>query len=65
VLARRTRTITAATAVESVAIAAVLFAGIGALNLVGATAAAAAILIGRMCGNVFLVSMARASRTPS
>jgi hypothetical protein len=65
VLARRTRVITAATAIESVAIAAVLFTAVGLLDLVGATAAAAAILAGRLCGNLFLASVARASGTPS
>jgi progressive ankylosis protein len=65
VLARRTRIITAATAVESVAITAVLVAGIGALDLVGATAAAAAILVGRTCGNLFLASVTTASRPPA
>jgi hypothetical protein len=54
VLARRTRVITAATAVEVVVIGAVLAAGIGQLNLVGVTAAAAAILAGRVAGNLYL-----------
>lgn len=55
VLARRTRIITAATAVEVTAIVVVLAVGIGMLDLVGATAAAAAILLGRLCGNLLLV----------
>jgi progressive ankylosis protein len=62
VLARRTRVITAATAVEAAVIVAVLVVGIGGLNLVGATAAAAAILLGRLCGNLFLVAPALAPR---
>jgi hypothetical protein len=67
VLARRTRVITAATATESAAIAAVLFVGIGVFDLVGAAAAAAAILFGRLCGNLFLyfASQAPAARRPS
>jgi hypothetical protein len=54
VLARQTRVITAATAVEVVAIGAVLAAGIGLADLVGVTAAAAAILAGRVAGNLYL-----------
>jgi len=54
VLARRTRVITAATAVEVLLIGVVLAAGIGTLGLVGVTAAAAAILAGRLGGNVYL-----------
>ncbi len=57
VLGRRTRVITAGTAVEATAIVVVLGVGIGALDLVGAMAAAAAILIGRLSGNLLLVSM--------
>jgi progressive ankylosis protein len=56
VLARRTRVITAATAVEGVVIAVVLSVGIGSLDLVGAMVAAVAILSGRLCGNLFLVT---------
>lgn len=65
VLARRTRVITAATAVEAVAIVIVLIVGIGVLDMVGATAAAVAILIGRLCGNLFLVAPALGPRHPS
>jgi hypothetical protein len=54
VLARRTRVITAATAVEVLLIGVVLAAGIGPLGVVGVTAAAAAILAGRLGGNVYL-----------
>jgi hypothetical protein len=64
VLARRTRVITAATFVEVAAIVVVLVVGIGVLDLVGATAAAAAILVGRLCGNLLLVSPALALRRP-
>jgi hypothetical protein len=56
VLARRTRVITAATAVEASVVAAVLAIGIGSLDLVGATVAAAAIVAGRLCGNLFLLA---------
>ncbi len=54
VLARRTRVITAATAVEVVVIGAVLAAGIGLADVVGVTVAAAAILAGRVAGNLYL-----------
>jgi hypothetical protein len=60
VLARRTRVITAATAVEAVTIGVVLTAGIGLLDVVGATAAAAAVLTGRLGGNLYLVGRAQA-----
>jgi len=45
----------------------VLLVGIGVFDLVGAAAAAAAILFGRLCGNLFLyfASTARAARGPS
>ncbi len=58
VLARQTRIITAATAVEATVIAVVLTIGIGSMNLVGAVVAAGAILAGRLCGNLFLVTPA-------
>jgi hypothetical protein len=55
VLARRTRVITAATAVEAAVIASVLTVGIGTMHLVGAVVAATAVLSGRTCGNLFLI----------
>jgi hypothetical protein len=61
VVARRTRVITAATAVEAVTIGIALAAGIGLLDLVGATAAAAAVLIGRLGGNVYLYARSPAT----
>ena len=64
VLMKRTRIITAGTVVEAAAIVIALGVGIGVLDLVGATAAAVAILIGRVCGNVVLVSMAYAAGRP-
>ena len=65
VLMRRTRVITVATIVEASAIVLVLGVAIGALDVVGATAAAAAILIGRLCGNLMLMSVAWWSRRPA
>jgi hypothetical protein len=61
VLARRTRVITAATAIEAATIAVVLAAGIGRLDWVGITAAGAAILAGRLAGNVYLYARSSAS----
>jgi len=58
VLMRRTRVITAATAVEAAGIVATLLVGIGWLDLIGAIAASAAILVGRLVSNVFLVATA-------
>jgi hypothetical protein len=55
VLARRTGLITAATVAEGCGIVLVLVLGIGGLNVVGALAAGAAILAGRVCGNLFLL----------
>jgi hypothetical protein len=58
VLMKRTRIITAGTIAEAAAIVLALVVGIGFLDVVGAMAAATAILLGRVCGNVVLVSMA-------
>jgi hypothetical protein len=55
VSARLTRPLTAATVVELGAIAAVLSLGIFRLELIGVVAAIAAVTIGRIAGNVFLV----------
>lgn len=55
VLARRTRIITAATAVEGTTIFVALFAGVRQFGMVGALAATAAILLGRLGGNLFLL----------
>ena len=65
VLMKRTRIITVGTVAEASAIVLALGVGIGVLDLVGATAAAVAILLGRVCGNVVLVSMAYAAGRPS
>ena len=56
--ARRTALITWATAVEVVGILATLAVGIGALDLVGALAAAVALLVGRLGANLFLAGPA-------
>lgn len=61
VLMKRTRIITVGTVAEAAAIVIVLGVGIGILDMVGAMAAAAAVLLGRVCGNVTLVSMAYAT----
>jgi hypothetical protein len=58
VLMKRTRIITAGTIAEAAAIVLALVVGIEFLDVVGAMAAATAILLGRVCGNVVLVSMA-------
>jgi hypothetical protein len=55
VLARRTRRITAATAVEASVIFAALVIGVRGFGLVGALAAAGAMLAGRLAGNLFLL----------
>lgn len=63
VLARRTRVITAATAVEMGAIVITLTVGVTRLEMVGAVAAATALLVGRLSGNAYLVAaVARARR---
>jgi len=59
VLARRTRVITAATAVEAAVLVLVLWLTVTQLNLVGALAAALALLIGRTAGNLFLIGARR------
>lgn len=65
VLMKRTRIITVGTIAEATAIVLVLGVGIGILDMVGAMAAAAAILIGRVCGNVVLISMAEVAARSS
>jgi hypothetical protein len=52
--ARRTTLISWATALEVLGILAALAVGIGVLDLVGAVAAAVALLLGRLLGNLFL-----------
>jgi hypothetical protein len=56
ILARQTRVITAAAAIESATVMAVLVLAIGGLNLVGALGATCALLAGRLAGNVFLLT---------
>jgi hypothetical protein len=53
--ARRTRWITAATAVEVTGIVTVLAVAIGAMDAIGAVAAAFAFVLGRVAANVFLL----------
>ncbi len=65
VLSRRTRVITAGTTVEAGAIVLVLTVGIAGFDMVGAMTAAAAILVGRLCGNLLLVAVAAWSRRPA
>jgi hypothetical protein len=64
VLARRTRLITMATLTEAVAIVVVLAAAVNGLHWVGALAASAAMLTGRVAGNAFLLSPALLRRPP-
>jgi progressive ankylosis protein len=54
ILARRTRTITLATAIEAGALVLALFVGVAGLDMVGALAAAGAMLLGRLAANTFL-----------
>jgi hypothetical protein len=54
ILDRRTRVVTAGTAIEALGIATALAIGVGALNLVGALAAAVAMMTGRVGANTFL-----------
>ena len=54
ILTRRTRIVTAGTAIEALGIALALAVCIGPLGLVGALAAAIAMMVGRVCANAFL-----------
>jgi len=64
VLARRTRLITMATVAEALTIVVVLAGAVNGLHWVGALAASAAMLAGRVAGNVFLLrpAMGRPAR---
>jgi hypothetical protein len=53
ILARRTRLVTVGTGVEAVGISVAMFAGVVWLDLAGAVAATAAIMVGRVAANVF------------
>ncbi len=55
VLGRATKSVTLSTAVEVATIVAVLYVGIHILDLVGAVAAVAALLVGRMVGNAYMM----------
>jgi hypothetical protein len=63
VLARRTRMITAATAIEAMTILVVLLIAVRWLDLVGALAAGVAMLVGRVAGNAFLYVAVKGTRT--
>jgi hypothetical protein len=69
ILARRTRVVTAGTAIEAAGIGAALVICVGALDLVGALAAAVAMMVGRAAANAFLAwqqaapATARSTRT--
>ena len=54
ILARRTRVVTAGTAIEALGIGVALVVCVGALDLVGALAAAVAMMAGRVGANAFL-----------
>jgi hypothetical protein len=65
ILARETRVITVAAAVEATIVVAGLVVGVSLLNLVGALAATCALLAGRAAGNVFLLMPARMAAAPA
>jgi hypothetical protein len=56
ILAHRTRVITAATAVEVGGLALTMMVAVGAFDMVGATAAAIALMVGRVAANGFLLA---------
>jgi hypothetical protein len=62
ILARRTRVVTAGTAIEAAGIGAALLVCVGALDLVGALAAAVAMMTGRAGANTFLATQLRAAQ---
>jgi O-antigen/teichoic acid export membrane protein len=55
IVARKTRLVTVATAIEAVSLATALFLCVGTFDLVGAIAAAIAIMLGRLAANTFLL----------
>ncbi|MCX6546104.1 MAG: hypothetical protein NTV05_17045 [Acidobacteria bacterium] len=61
IVARKTRMVTVATAIEAVCLAAALFLSVGTFNLVGALAAAVAVMLGRLAANAYLLSPASTS----
>jgi hypothetical protein len=63
ILARQTRVITVAAAVEAITVSAALFVGISMMGLVGALAATCALFAGRIAGNAFLLLPAATART--
>ena len=54
ILSRRTRTVTVGTAIEAIGIGVALAVCVGPLDLVGALAAAVALMVGRVSANAFL-----------
>jgi hypothetical protein len=64
ILARRTRVITVAAAIEATTVIVGLVIGVSLLNLVGALAATCALLAGRLAGNLFLLVPPRAAAAP-
>jgi len=65
ILARQTRVITAAAAIEAATVAVGVAVGVSVLNLVGALAATCALLAGRAAGTVFLLVAARTVAAPA
>lgn len=55
ILARQTRVITVAAAIETITVCTGLVVGVGVMGLVGALAATCALFAGRIAGNVFLL----------
>ncbi len=64
ILARRTGTITTATAIEAGGLAATLLACIGPLNMAGAVAGALATMVGRIAANTYLATRLPHPATP-
>lgn len=59
IVARRTRVVTTATAIEGAGLAAMLFATIGPLSMVGAVGGAIAMVAGRLAANGYLLGVRR------
>ncbi|MGZ5444699.1 MAG: hypothetical protein ACXW5U_15475 [Thermoanaerobaculia bacterium] len=59
IVARRTRVVTIATAIEGAGLALLLFATIGQLSMVGATGGAIAMIAGRLAANGYLFGVRR------
>ncbi|MGZ5473211.1 MAG: hypothetical protein ACXW31_06060, partial [Thermoanaerobaculia bacterium] len=59
IVARRTRVVTIATAIEGAGLALLLFATIGPLSMVGAAGGAIAMIAGRLAANGYLLGVRR------